>query len=106
MSPHQHISYCVNKDLMGTARYSSINMHLGISEPHGRTWHQFTHLPGFEDGDWAPLALRVVVVCALTISSLSLQSSLGGKTWSPWTMYFKLGFVLRYLTWAPSPGHG
>lgn len=73
MSPHQYISYCVNKDLMGTARYSSINMHLGISEPHGRTWHQFTHLPGFEDGDWASLALRVFVACALTISFPSLS---------------------------------
>ncbi|XP_049623598.1 casein kinase I-like [Suncus etruscus] len=77
MPPHQHLPCCENKNLMGTARYASINTHLGIGEPRGRPWHQFTHLPGFEDGDWASRALRVVWACALTISPLSRAVSEG-----------------------------
>ena len=35
---HQHIPYRENKNLTGTAKYASINNHLGIGRSH-ITWH-------------------------------------------------------------------
>lgn len=87
---HQHIPYRENKNLTGTARYASINTHLGI----GKTTHTYTEA-GIEVSNFLASLL-----------SLSLHSVFSSTEQSRRDDLESLGYVLMYFNLGSLPWQG
>lgn len=88
---HQHIPYRENKNLTGTARYASINTHLGIGEaPHAR---------GARPG--CPRRPRVLLNARLCLSRLSVSTEQSRRD-----DLESLGYVLMYFNLGSLPWQG
>lgn len=87
---HVHIPYCENKNLTGTARYASVNTHLGIEQSrcvgHGQQINSTGFVPGLLCVQRLCLLLEARVPTAAAAASasecrLGYHMARGTTTW-------------------------